>query len=90
MRSCENPGWSREDHRSTGAVMAPLTAFQIMRGIKTLELRMDRHSASALQVARALENHPAVAQIYYPGLESFDQHALALRQMRAFGGMIAF
>lgn len=74
----------------TGAVMAPLTAFQIMRGIKTLELRMDRHSASALTVARALENHPAIARVHYPGLESFDQHALARRQMRAFGGMIAF
>ena len=74
----------------TGAVMAPLTAFQVLRGIKTLELRMDRHCASALKVARALENHPAVARVSYPGLESFDQHPLARRQMRAFGGMIAF
>jgi methionine-gamma-lyase len=74
----------------TGAVMAPLTAFQILRGLKTLELRMERHSASALAVARALEAHPAVTTVRYPGLESFEQHALARRQMRDFGGMIAF
>jgi methionine-gamma-lyase len=74
----------------TGAVMAPLTAHQVMRGMKTLELRMERHCASAMTVAWALEAHPAVAAVYYPGLESFPQHGLAKRQMRAFGGMIAF
>jgi methionine-gamma-lyase len=74
----------------TGAVMAPLTAFHVMRGMKTLELRMDRHCATALSVARALEAHPAVGAVNYPGLESFAQHDLARRQMRQFGGMIAF
>jgi len=74
----------------TGAVMAPMTAFQIMRGMKTLELRMDRHSSSAMTIARMLETHDAVSAVYYPGLESFDQHDLACRQMRKFGGMIAF
>jgi methionine-gamma-lyase len=74
----------------TGAVMAPLTAHQVMRGMKTLELRMERHCASAMTVARALAAHPAVAEVHYPGLESFPQHALARRQMRQFGGMIAF
>jgi methionine-gamma-lyase len=74
----------------TGAVLSPLDAFLVMRGLKTLELRMERHSASAMAVARQLEAHPAVAAVHYPGLESFPQHALACRQMRSFGGMIAF
>lgn len=74
----------------TGAVMAPLTAFQVMRGLKTLELRMDRHCSSALMVATALENHPAVSKVHFPGLESFAQNDVAKRQMSQFGGMIAF
>lgn len=74
----------------TGAVMAPLTAHLIMRGLKTLELRMERHCASAQAAARLLEDHPAVATVHYPGLPSFAQHGLAVRQMPGFGGMIAF
>lgn len=74
----------------TGAVMAPLTAHLIMRGLKTLELRMERHCASAMAAADLLEAHPAVAAVHYPGLASFAQHELAARQMPAFGGMIAF
>jgi len=74
----------------TGAVMAPLNAMLIMRGLKTLELRMVRHCATAMTVARELERHPAVARVHYPGLLSFPQHQLAKRQMPGFGGMIAF
>ncbi|MBT5072843.1 MAG: methionine gamma-lyase [Kordiimonadaceae bacterium] len=74
----------------TGAVMAPLTAFQIMRGLKTLEIRMDRHCSSAQMIAEQLEQHPAVEKVFYPGLESFEQHGLAKRQMSKPGGMIAF
>jgi len=74
----------------TGAVLAPMNAMLILRGLKTLELRMQRHSATAAQVAGALEEHPAVAAVHYPGLESFSQHALAARQMALPGGMIAF
>lgn len=74
----------------TGAVMAPFNAMLVLRGLKTLALRMDRHCASATRVARFLERHPAIARVAYPGLESFPQHALARRQMRGFGGMIAF
>ncbi|MGR3761761.1 methionine gamma-lyase [Roseobacteraceae bacterium NS-SX3] len=74
----------------TGAVMAPFNALLVMRGIKTLALRMDRHCASAAKVAAWLEAHPAVGQIYYPGLESFAQYELACRQMAQPGGMIAF
>lgn len=74
----------------TGAVMAPLTAFHIMRGMKTLELRMDRHCSTAQLIAEKLEKHPAVSKVYFPGLESFEQHDVAKRQMDQFGGMIAF
>ncbi len=74
----------------TGAVMAPLTAHQIMRGLKTLELRMDRHCGSAMFIAKKLEAHPLVAKVYYPGLKTFNQYDLAQQQMLKPGGMIAF
>ncbi len=74
----------------TGAVMAPLTAFLVMRGLKTLEIRMDRHCASAQKVAEWLADHPAVKSISYPGLDIFPQRELALCQMSQPGGMIAF
>lgn len=74
----------------TGAVMSPLTAHQIMRGLKTLELRMDRHCQTAQLIAETLEAHPKVERVYYPGLESFPQHGLAKQQMLKPGGMIAF
>ena len=74
----------------TGAVMSPFTATLIMRGLKTLALRMERHSKTALEVARWLEAQPQVAAVHYPGLESFGHHALARRQMALPGGMIAF
>ncbi|GAB1362773.1 hypothetical protein MASR1M32_20090 [Rhodobacter sp.] len=74
----------------TGAVMAPFNAMLVLRGLKTLKLRMERHCASAMIVARALEAHPAVARVFFPGLPTFAQHALAQRQMPGFGGMIAF
>lgn len=73
----------------TGAVMSPFTAHLIMRGLKTLELRMQRHCASAMRIAELLQRHPAVASVAYPGLASHPQHALACRQMSDFGGMIA-
>jgi len=73
----------------TGAVMAPFNAMLVMRGLKTLKLRMERHCESAMVVARMLERHPAVARVYYPGLDSFAQNALAARQMSAPGAMIA-
>ena len=74
----------------TGAVMAPFSAMLILRGLKTLALRMDRHCASAQKVAEWLQDHPAVSKVYFPGLESFEQHELANRQMSQPGGMIAF
>ena len=65
----------------TGAVMAPFNAMLILRGLKTLALRMDRHCASARVVAEYLEAHPAVNSVHFPGLQSFPQHQLAERQM---------
>ncbi|UWR94024.1 methionine gamma-lyase [Phaeobacter inhibens] len=74
----------------TGAVMSPFSAMLLMRGLKTLELRMERHCKSALKVAEALQAHPAVERVYYPGLDDFAQGDLARRQMSGFGGMIPF
>ena len=74
----------------TGAVLSPQDANLLMRGIKTLALRMDRHCSNALAIAQFLESHPAVESVTYPGLPSFAQYALATRQMKLPGGMIAF
>lgn len=73
----------------TGAVMAPFNAMLILRGLKTLSLRMERHCENAMKIAHWLESHPSVGKVFYPGLESFGQHELAGRQMPGFGGMIA-
>ena len=74
----------------TGAVLSPHDAHLLMRGIKTLALRMDRHCSSAQAIAQMLQAHPAVEWVAYPGLPSFPQYALASRQMKLPGGMIAF
>lgn len=74
----------------TGAVMAPFNAMLILRGLKTLALRMDRHCASAVTVAEWLEAHPSVNAVHFPGLESFPQHSVAKGQMDQAGAMIAF
>jgi methionine-gamma-lyase len=74
----------------TGAVLSAQDANLILRGLKTLELRMDRHCDSAEKIAAFIDSHPAVSRTYFPGLGSFPQHELARRQMRRFGGMIAF
>jgi methionine-gamma-lyase len=73
----------------TGATIAPMTAFLLLRGLKTLELRMERHCASALAIAQLLEQHPAIASVSYPGLSQSPFHSLARRQMTGFGGLIA-
>jgi cystathionine gamma-synthase len=61
-----------------------------LRGMKTLQLRVERQSASALKIARYLEAHPAVEHVFYPGLQSHPQHEIARRQMSAFGGVLSF
>lgn len=74
----------------TGAVMSAQDAHLVMRGLKTLTLRMDRHCQSAQKVAELLQNHPATQVVHFPGLSTFPQYELAKRQMRQFGGMVAF
>ncbi|WP_266369273.1 cystathionine gamma-synthase [Tellurirhabdus rosea] len=73
-----------------GAVPGPQDCFLVLRGTKTLHVRMQRHCENALKIARYLSEHPKVGQVNYPGLESHPQHELAKRQMRDFGGMVSF
>jgi cystathionine beta-lyase/methionine-gamma-lyase len=77
-------------HVTLGAVLSPMDAWLLLRGLRTLTLRMERINANALALARWLETRPEVEQVYYPGLESHPQHALASRQMRGFGAVIAY
>jgi cystathionine beta-lyase len=74
---------------AVGSVLGPFDSFLALRGIKTLAVRMERHCSSALQLATWLAGHPKVNKVYYPGLTSHPQHALAKKQMRGFGGMIS-
>ena len=74
----------------TGAVIDPFSAFLIIRGLKTFEIRMQRHCASARAIAEMLEAHDKVEKVYYPGLASFKNHDVAAKQMKDFGGMISF
>src|SRR5262245_17503789 len=73
-----------------GAVPSPMDSFLVLRGIKTLHLRMAAHSGNALKIARFLEGHPQVERVIYPGLASHPQHELAMRQMNDTGGMVTF
>jgi cystathionine gamma-lyase len=73
-----------------GAVPSPFDCYLILRGLKTLALRMERHCANAARIADWLVAHPQISRVNYPGLESHPQHALAHRQMKGFGGMITF
>lgn len=86
-------GWAdklRFLQKSVGAVPSPFDCYMVLRGIKTLALRMDRHVASATALASWLAAHPDVERVLYPGLDSHPGHALAAKQMRAPGGMISF
>jgi cystathionine beta-lyase/cystathionine gamma-synthase len=74
--------------RLLGGVLDPQPAYALARGLKTLHLRVARHNANALAVARALDGHPALAAVHYPGLASHPDHAIAARQMQGFGGML--
>ena len=76
--------------RTAGPSLSPFNAWVILKGLETLELRMRAQSAAALELASWLEAHPAVARVYYPGLESHPQHALAKRQQRAGGAVLSF
>lgn len=75
---------------ASGAVCGPLDAFLVLRGIKTLHVRMQRHCENGEKIARFLADHPAVDRVYWPGFESHPNHEVAKRQMNGFGGMISF
>lgn len=76
--------------KATGAILSPFDSFLVLRGLKTLPLRMKMHCSNAKEIAAFLENHPKVERVIYPGLKSFPQHELAKKQMKDFGGMITF
>jgi O-succinylhomoserine sulfhydrylase len=76
--------------RTAGPALSPFNAWVLLKGLETLELRMHAQSAAALELARWLERHPAVARVHYPGLESHPQHVLAKRQQRASGSVLSF
>jgi methionine-gamma-lyase len=72
-----------------GAALSPFDSWLLLRGLRTLGLRVERHNQNALALARFLEQHPKVARVYYPGLESHPQHELARRQMQGFTGVLS-
>jgi len=80
----------RYQQKAIGAIPSPFDCWLVLAGLKTLHLRMERHSSNGLAVARFLEAHPKVQRVIYPGLPSHPGHAVALRQMKAFSGMITF
>jgi cystathionine beta-lyase/cystathionine gamma-synthase len=82
--------WIGFIQNSAGAILSPLDSWLVMRGTKTLALRMEQHDKSGRAVAAFLEEHPKVRKVYYPGSASHPQHALAKRQQQGFGGMVAF
>ncbi|MBF8301288.1 MAG: cystathionine gamma-lyase [Acidobacteria bacterium] len=82
--------WLRFVQNAEGAIIGPMDAWLVLRGTKTLPIRMERHNANALALAEYLASHPKVASVHYPGLPSHPQHALARVQMRGFGGLLAF
>lgn len=75
---------------SSGAVTAPMDSFLVLRGIKTLHLRVQRHCENGEKIAHYLKNHPKIDKVYWPGFESHPNHEVAKKQMRGFGGMISF
>ena len=86
----EDIEWLGFVQNAEGAILGPFDAWLVLRGTKTLPIRMARHNENGLALARFLEPHPKVSHVYYPGLPSHPQHELAARQMRGFGGMLSF
>ena len=82
--------WMKFVQNAEGAILSPFDSWLVLRGTKTLPLRMIQHNANGLALAQFLAAHPNVRRVYYPGLPSHPQHELAKRQMRGFGGMLSF
>lgn len=90
---CNDDALANEMYRiqnSSGAVTGPMDSFLVLRGIKTLHLRMQRHCENGEKIARFLAAHPSIDKVYWPGFETHPNHAVAKTQMRGFGGMISF
>ena len=80
----------RFHQNAVGAVPSPFDCWLLLRGVKTLALRVERQSDNAMEVAKALQQNPAVKRVFYPGLDAHANHSVAARQMRMFGGMVSF
>ena len=78
------------NQNAIGAILSPFDSYMVLRGTKTLAVRMERHCRNALEIARFLKAHPKVSKVNYPGLEGHPQHELASWQMKGFGGMLSF
>jgi len=90
---CNDESLAKEIYRiqnSSGAICGPQDAFLVLRGIKTLHLRVQRHCENGKAIANFLKNHPKVDAVFWPGFESHPNHNIAKRQMRDFGGMVSF
>src|SRR5689334_16271194 len=90
LNNADDANWIAFIQNSAGGILSPFDSWLVLRGTKTLALRMEQHDKSGRAVAAFLEEHPKVRKVYYPGSASHPQHALARRQQRGFGGMVAF
>lgn len=90
LNSEEDAEWIQFVQNSIGAILSPFDSFLVLRGTKTLAVRMEKHDENGRAVANFLTEHPNVQKVYYPGLASHPQHELAKRQQKGFGGMVAF
>jgi cystathionine beta-lyase/cystathionine gamma-synthase len=86
----EDIEWFQFYQNAAGAILGPFDAWLVLRGTKTLAVRMERHNRNGIELARFLSAHPKVRKVFYPGLPDHPQHDVASRQMRGFGGMLAF
>ncbi|HEX8737175.1 MAG TPA: cystathionine gamma-synthase [Pyrinomonadaceae bacterium] len=86
----EDANWIQFIQNSVGAILSPFDSFLVLRGTKTLAVRMEKHNENGRAVANFLAEHPRVRKVYYPGLTSHPQHELAKRQQKGFGGMVSF
>jgi cystathionine beta-lyase/cystathionine gamma-synthase len=86
----EDANWIQFIQNSVGAILSPFDSFLVLRGTKTLAVRMEKHDENGRAVANFLAEHPRVQKVYYPGLASHPQHEIAKRQQKGFGGMVSF
>jgi len=82
--------WLEFVQNAEGAIIGPMDAWLVLRGVKTLPVRMERHNANGLAIAEMLVGHPKVQEVHYPGLTTHPQHQLAQQQMYGFGGLVTF